>query len=79
MPCERGSRAKGFEVVLEQTGEAGFFRSNTETFDLILLDLGLPGRDGLEIITALRQGKVDTPILILTARDTINDRVDGLE
>lgn len=73
-----GLEGEGFEVVLEQTGEAGFFRSTTEAFDLILLDLGLPGRDGLEIIAALRQGKEYTPILILTARDTISDRVDGL-
>ena len=73
-----GLESEGYEVVLEQTGEAGFFRSTTETFDLIVLDLGLPGRDGLEIIAALRQGKMDTPVLILTARDTISNRVDGL-
>ena len=73
-----GLEGEGYEVLLEQTGEAGFFRSTTETFDLIVLDLGLPERDGLEIVTALRQGGLDTPVLILTARDAIDDRVDGL-
>ena len=73
-----GLEGEGYEVTVETTGEAAFFRSNTETFDLILLDLGLPGRDGLDILRALREGRVDTPVLILTARDTIADRVSGL-
>ena len=73
-----GLEGEGYEVTVETTGEAAFFRSNTETFDLILLDLGLPGRDGLDILKALRDGRVDTPVLVLTARDTVADRVRGL-
>src|SRR4029079_16499513 len=48
-------------------------------FDVILLDLGLPGRDGLEILSALRQRGTKTPVLVLTARDTLQDRVSGLD
>ncbi len=73
-----GLEGEGYHVTVEQTGEAAFFRVNTEGFDLILLDLGLPGRDGLDILKALRQGGVETPVLVLTARDTVADRVSGL-
>ena len=68
-----------YDVVVERTGEAAFFRINTENFDVILLDLGLPGRDGLEILSALRQRGTKTPVLVLTARDTLEDRVTGLD
>jgi len=68
-----------YDVVVERTGEAAFFRINTENFDVILLDLGLPGRDGLEILSALRQRGTKTPVLVLTARDTLQDRVSGLD
>src|SRR5207248_18713 len=57
----------------------GFFRANAEVFDLVVLDLMLPGRSGLEILQALRQRRIDTPVLILTARDGIDDRVLGLD
>ncbi|MCY4599100.1 MAG: response regulator transcription factor [Acidobacteria bacterium] len=73
-----GLHSEGYEVTVEHTGEAAFFRINTETFELILLDLGLPGRDGLDILQAIREGGVLTPVLILTARDTVGDRVEGL-
>ena len=74
-----GLEGEQFEVVVERTGEGAFFRVTTETFDLVLLDLGLPGRDGLEILSALRQRRLETPVLILTARDTVQDRVLGLD
>ena len=45
-----GLEGESYDVVVERTGEGAFFRVNTETFDVILLDLGLPGRDGLEIL-----------------------------
>lgn len=73
-----GLEGEGYEVTVETTGEAAFFRSSTERFDLVLLDLGLPGRDGRDILRALRDGGVDTPVLVLTARDTVADRVGGL-
>jgi DNA-binding response OmpR family regulator len=74
-----GLEGEGYEVILEHTGEGAFFRITTETFDVILLDLMLPGRDGLQILTTLRDRGVQTPVLVLTARDTLDDRVKGLD
>ena len=74
-----GLEGEGYEVTLEHTGEGAFFRITTETFDVILLDLMLPGRDGLQILTTLRHRGVKTPVLVLTARDTLDDRVKGLD
>ncbi|HET9359525.1 MAG TPA: response regulator transcription factor [Vicinamibacterales bacterium] len=74
-----GLEDERYEVVVERTGEGAFFRVNTETFDVIVLDLTLPGRDGLEILRALRQRRMDTPVLVLTARDSLEDRVTGLD
>jgi len=74
-----GLEGERYEVVVERTGEGAFFRVNTETFDVILLDLTLPGRDGLEILRALRQRRTETPVLVLTARDSLEDRVTGLD
>ena len=74
-----GLEGEQFEVVVETTGEGAFFRINSEFFDVILLDLTLPGRDGLQILTALRARGVDTPVLVLTARDSLEDRVAGLD
>ena len=74
-----GLESEDYEVVVERTGEGAFFRSTTETFDLILLDLGLPGRDGLQILRTLRDRGVGTPVLVLTARDSLDDRVRGLD
>src|SRR5690348_11945568 len=74
-----GLEEEKYDVVVERTGEGAFFRVNTETFDVILLDLMLPGRDGLEILAALRGRGVKTPVLVLTARDALQDRVAGLD
>jgi two-component system copper resistance phosphate regulon response regulator CusR len=74
-----GLEGERYDVVVERTGEDAFFRLTTEAFDLILLDLGLPGRDGLQILTTLRGKGVKTPVLVLTARDTLQDRVAGLD
>jgi DNA-binding response OmpR family regulator len=74
-----GLEGERYEVVVERTGEGAFFRVNTESFDVILLDLNLPGRDGLEILQALRQRGMKTPVLVLTARDSLTDRVAGLD
>lgn len=73
-----GLQSEGYDVTVETTGEAAFFRISTEKFELILLDLGLPGRDGLDILRAMREAGVATPVLVLTARDTVGDRVQGL-
>jgi DNA-binding response OmpR family regulator len=74
-----GLRAEGDDVVLSRTGEDGYFRATSEPFDIIILDLGLPGRDGLEILTALRSHGISIPVLVLTARDAVEDRVLGLD
>ena len=74
-----GLQGEKFDVVVERTGEGAFFRVTTETFDAVLLDLTLPGRDGLEILTAMRDRGIKTPVLVLTARDTLQDRVLGLD
>src|SRR5688572_12072600 len=74
-----GLEGERYDVVVERTGEAAFFRVNTETFDAIVLDLGLPGRDGLEVLRALRSRGLKTPVLVLTARDSLQDRVTGLD
>lgn len=71
--------AENYEVVVAATGEDGFYRANAELFDLVVLDLMLPGRSGLEILQTLRQRHIQTPVLILTARDGIDDRVLGLD
>ncbi len=72
-------QAEQHDVVVAPTGDDGFARANAEAFDLVVLDLMLPGRGGLEILKALRQRRIDTPVLILTARDGLDDRVLGLD
>jgi DNA-binding response OmpR family regulator len=74
-----GLQGEKYDVVIERTGEGAFFRITTESFDAILLDLTLPGRDGLEILKAVRERGIKTPVLVLTARDTLQDRVTGLD
>ena len=74
-----GLQEERHEVVVERTGEGAFFRVTTETFDVILLELNLPGRDGLEILRPLRERGLKPPVLVLTARDSLQDRVTGLD
>ena len=74
-----GLESEKYQVTVAETGEDGYFLATTQAFDLILLDLMLPGRSGLEILTALRKQKCQTPVLILTARDAVEDRVEGLD
>src|SRR5499433_3272828 len=75
---KEGLEDERYEAVIAQTGEDAFFRINTEQFDVIVLDVMLPGRDGLQILTSIRKHGVNTPVLLLTARDTLQDRVAGL-
>src|SRR3989449_7068990 len=74
-----GLEAEHYDVRVAASGEEGFFLVNHETFDCVVLDLMLPHRDGLEVLTTLRKRGLQTPVLILTAKDTINDRVRGLD
>ncbi|ULX52513.1 DNA-binding response regulator [Cupriavidus taiwanensis] len=76
-------RQEGFAVDWVRDGDAGLAAASTAAdgqacYDLILLDLGLPRRPGLEVLRALRARGVPTPVLILTARDAVADRVAGL-
>jgi DNA-binding response OmpR family regulator len=75
---KEGLEDERYEAVIAHTGEDAFFRINTEQFDVILLDVMLPGRDGLQILTSIRKHGINTPVLLLTARDTLEDRVAGL-
>ena len=75
---KEGFVGERYETVVAHTGEDAFFRINTEKFDVIVLDVMLPGRDGLQILTTIRKSGVQTPVLLLTARDTLEDRVAGL-
>src|SRR5437899_2518941 len=74
-----GLEREKYQVVVAPTGEHGFFLVNAEEFDLVLLDLMLPGRDGLQVLSTLRKRGLQTPVLILSARDAIEDRVQGLD
>jgi two-component system copper resistance phosphate regulon response regulator CusR len=74
-----GLQGEHYDVEVERTGESAYFRITTESFDLVLLDLTLPGRDGLAILRAMREKHVRTPVLVLTARDSLEDRVVGLD
>jgi len=74
-----GLRGEGYEAAVAKSGEDGFFQLNAETFDLVVLDWMLPGRDGIEILKILRARGTKTPVLLLTARDGIEDRVLGLD
>lgn len=74
-----GLERQQYDVVIAPTGEEGFYLVNAEEFDLVILDVMLPGRDGLQILATLRKRGLRTPVLILTARDAIEDRVQGLD
>jgi len=74
-----GLEAEHYEVSVASTGEEGFFLASRESFDLVLLDLMLPRRHGIDVLTTLRKRGVQTPIFILTAKDAVEDRVHGLD
>ena len=76
---ERGLQSEGYEVATAATGEQGYERALAQSFDCMVLDLMLPGRDGLEVLADLRRAGKKTPVLVLTARDAIEDRVLGLD
>ena len=75
----RGLSQENYDVSVVATGEEGFYLATTESFDAVLLDLMLPGRDGLRVLSDLRARGVAVPVLILTARDAVEDRVAGLD
>ncbi|HVL64807.1 MAG TPA: response regulator transcription factor [Actinomycetota bacterium] len=76
---QRGLTEAGYVVEAAADGEEGFLLAAHEDFDVIVLDVMLPGRDGFDICRSLRKREVWTPILMLTARDAVSDRVTGLD
>src|SRR5207253_7272394 len=76
---QEGLERQQYEVVVAGTGEEGFYLVSSEEFDLVILDLMLPGHDGLEVLSTIRKRGLATPVLILTARDAVEDRVQGLD
>lgn len=74
----RGLTEEGFSVDIASDGEEGLFLAETELYDAIILDLMIPKISGLEVLEKLRKNKKDTPVLILTARDTNDEKVAGL-
>jgi DNA-binding response OmpR family regulator len=76
---EKGLRSSGFVTSVVGDGVAAAAAAADSEFDLMILDLGLPGKDGLEVLRELRAGGSRLPVIILTARDDTSDRVAGLE
>lgn len=74
-----GLRQLGFQVDWVRDGEAAERELRSESYAAAVLDLGLPRKDGMAVLSAIRQARVTTPVLILTARDTVPDRIRGLD
>jgi two-component system copper resistance phosphate regulon response regulator CusR len=75
----KGLREAGFRVRLARDGEAGIKAAKSERFDLLVVDVMLPKKDGWEVVAELRRSGIRTPVIFLTARDSVRDRVKGLE
>src|SRR6266700_219490 len=75
----KGLREAGFVVDLARDGETGLERGRATRFDLLIVDVMLPNKNGWEVVADLRRDGIRTPILFLTARDSVRDRVRGLE
>jgi DNA-binding response OmpR family regulator len=74
-----GLSREGYEVTVARTGEEGYYLLDSAPVDLVVLDLMLPGRDGLEVLATMRSRDRGIPVLIVTARDSVEDRVIGLD
>jgi two-component system OmpR family response regulator len=75
---QKGLKAEGYAVDHARDGETGLHLGLTESYDAAVVDIMLPGKDGLSLVRELRRQHVNTPIIILSARDSIEDRVRGL-
>lgn len=76
---QRGLKQEGYAVDWARDGEAATLALKNEGYDLVLLDLGLPGKDGITLLTELRKAHNDVTVLIVTARDAVSDRIHGLD
>lgn len=74
----KGLEAAGFVVDVSHHGDEGYTLANTRPYDAIILDIMLPGRDGLSILKNLRERKMAVPVILLTARSELNERLEGL-
>jgi len=79
LALQKGLESEHYDVQVALTGEEGFCLLASQDFHLVVLDLMLPGRDGMEILQTLRRSNVQTRVLILTARDTVKDKILGLD
>ena len=75
---KRGLEERGYQIDVTYNGNDGEEKAFISAYDCILLDLNLPGKDGLDILSFLRNNEIDTPILIISARDQVEDKVAGL-
>jgi two-component system, OmpR family, copper resistance phosphate regulon response regulator CusR len=75
----KGLREGGFKVDVARDGQTGIELARASKFDFLIVDVMLPKKDGWEVVAELRRGRMRTPILFLTARDSVRDRVKGLE
>jgi two-component system response regulator QseB len=76
---EKGLRSNGFVTTVAEDGAKASLMARDGEFDLLVLDLGLPGKDGTEVLRELRSSGQRMPVIILTARDDVSDKVSGLE
>lgn len=75
----RGLEEEGYQVAAATSGEEGYFLATTQPVDVVVLDLMLPGRNGMQVLKELRSHGFSKPVLILTSRDAVEDRVAGLD
>jgi len=76
---KKGLQEEGYTVDFSLNGEEGIYLASTNEYDLILLDIMLPLKNGIEVCQNLRQNNINTPIIMLTARDSVEDMIKGLD
>lgn len=79
LSVKKGLEKRGFVVELEYNGEEGEYRALNYEFDALILDLNLPDKDGIEVCKNLRDNGIETPMIMLTARNSIENRIEGLD
>ncbi|MDU9047727.1 MAG: response regulator transcription factor [Candidatus Electrothrix sp. Rat3] len=75
---QKGLKELGFNITACDDGDEGYYVATTQSFDVVVLDIMLPGRDGLSILRNLREQKNTVPVILLTARSALNERLEGL-
>ncbi|WP_339133256.1 MAG: response regulator transcription factor [Candidatus Electrothrix sp. GW3-4] len=75
---QKGLKELGFYVTACEDGDEGYYIATSQSFDALILDIMLPGRDGLSILRNLREQKNTVPVILLTARSALNERLEGL-